>query len=283
MFICFEGPDFAGKSTTIKMLMDNCEFHDKLKDCGITKVQNRHFPNKTNKSSSYHVFECINKDSGLKKVNPYYEMNSFMTDFYHTIFGRDGLIDNMMSKDTLVILDRYYYSSIIMCPYWNSTDNLLTQHDYSNLKDESEIKAEITSIRNKLQQDCINTIVNYQLPAPDLNIVLLPSAHQIMGRYGSRESTDINELPDKLKANYAAYVMASTLEANKIFGCNGEKFAPVVIKSNNINFNFNSEDPNQVKLHDMISSLNNLTAKQVMNTCMDIIIRRISIDIEKKV
>lgn len=225
MLICFEGPDCAGKTTQV----ENLAMHIEKNYPGLSALY-MHFPDHCDGNIDM-ILHSKNEDGFI--VNPYYTAASYMCNFYRDIYhdryhnGKNvRLIDLIKSKDNVVIFDRYYYSSLIMCTLWPSKiDNL------PNSRENEEI-------RKKFKENLFGVVglllKKFELPAPDLNFVLIPSNHDYFKRIENKKKKDSFESSiAMMKMVYLAYKDATDLNRCDLFMINGEVLPPVVFFNNN--------------------------------------------------
>ena len=110
MLICFEGIDGAGKSS----LIDNFTHYLMKREIYCAKM---HFPNK----NSYYGKIIYDKLNGKREIPNDIFQGLYVLDFYN---GQDWI--NFYSDDAewknVLILDRYFYSTLAYSNYYGTTD-----------------------------------------------------------------------------------------------------------------------------------------------------------------
>ena len=273
MIICIEGPDGAGKTTQANLLKDYIkENYPNLRPTYI------HFPTKERNDIS----SILDKDS--KIINPFFIASAYLNDFFYKT-KVERLIpyeekDEKLSYKTIeelassskyvFIFDRYYYSSLIMCTCWPNKH----RNDLYREKDENDVEVTDQETINNLEKQYDEylqgvfgvtglLLKKFELPAPDLNIVILPD-HDIAYSRISKKDKDRLERPGMFGKIYNAYLKAVTTNLS-LFKMNGELMPPVVIRdSNTINIDtFDNSLASIMKSHSVSVSGNSKNPDQI--------------------
>ena len=226
MIICFEGPDGSGKKTQALHLLD----YIKENYPNIKNVVYRAFPDHNRQDMQL----ILHSDANIN--NPYYMAMSYMTDFFHffhTYKSKDGKTAMEMAKsnEDVIILDRYYYSSLVMCIEWpNAFDGFKLPENATNEQIEHFRKQKIEYLQNVFAMTSL-MITKLQLPAPDFNIILMPRLSDVIKRIeerGGEDRFDKQELATKFHHAYGVSINNNC----SYFLMNGEFMPPVIIKDN---------------------------------------------------
>lgn len=249
MLICFEGVDCSGKSTMVNKVYDYLmaitptpTINDPIRSIFTVK-----FPSHT-EDSGFHV-ENVLQDR-LINNNPFYTAMGYLTDFYSRINTDKDLIAAIKSDTDVVLFDRYYYSSLVMCSHWAK----------SSKSNKDSLFAFINDAINKLN-----------LPAPDLNIVLMPRLQIVLDRVAAKKNKDSMEGLELTKKFYSNYSTACSFKAIDIFGSHGEKLPPVIINDTNFIFSFNRDDENVKTMAEYLDPINTKTPDQMTDEVIDVV------------
>lgn len=292
MIICIEGPDGAGKTTQANLLKDYIK--DNYPNLIPTYV---HFPTKERED----IKSILDKDS--KIINPYFIASAYMNDFFiktkverlipygnkdETITYKS--IEELASSSKYVfIFDRYYYSSLIMCTCWPNKH----RNDLYREKDERDEEVANQDTIDSLEKSYNEYIQNvfgitglllkkFELPVPDLNIVILPD-HDIAYSRLCQKDKDRMEDSKTFGKVYNAYANAIVNNFG-VFKMNGELMPPVVIKDNNtINIDtFDNSLASIMKSHSVSVSGNSKDADQIHQNIKAVVNDYIAIRRDKK-
>jgi dTMP kinase len=105
LLVCFEGIDGAGKSSLIKL------FRDYLYNQNIYNKY-LHFPN----DQSYYGKIIYDKLNGRREIPDDIFQSLYVLDFYYN----QDIINYMLKTTDIVILDRYYYSTLAYSNYYGN-------------------------------------------------------------------------------------------------------------------------------------------------------------------
>ena len=226
MIICFEGPDGSGKKTQALHLLD----YIKQNYPNIKNVVYRAFPDHARQDMQL----ILHSDANIN--NPYYMAMSYMTDFFHffhTYKSNDGktALEMAKSNEDVIILDRYYYSSLIMCIEWpNAFDGIKIPEGATAEQIEHFRKQKIEYLQNVFAVTSL-LITKLQLPAPDFNIILMPKLNEVLKRIEERGGEDRFDKQELATKFHHAYGVAINNNCS-YFLMNGEFMPPVIIKDN---------------------------------------------------
>lgn len=236
MIICVEGPDFSGKTTHVNMLASYIKSN--YPNMSVSTI---HFP--TTKTNNY-MDLILKPEAGNQINNPMFVANAFISDMYMrmnntketiTFNGEIGAlmtikeINEKYPSKFVFIIDRYFYSTLIMCSLYN--ENIYKEQD----------KEKIKEYWQKIQGMISLMITQYELPIPDMNIVLLPTWDSITSRVeaAKRKNLDVFENKELLSRTYSLYLDA--VSYSSVFNINGEQLVPFVIKDSRVVCPFNNQ------------------------------------------
>lgn len=197
MIICFEGPDCAGKTTQAQLLVDH------IKNNYSVPVQYKHFPD-------------MNED--IKRLvmtsnNPFFNACAFIFDMACTMKTND-----FRGTERILVLDRYYFSSLIMCTEWKN------KYD-SNPPEREEYDNYLKTIFGFTGM----TLQKIELPPPDLTFVIMPDYSIFKKRLAAKTGKDPFETDTKrAEAFYKQY--QSAIQNLSLFKMNSEPLPPVIIR-----------------------------------------------------
>ena len=222
MIITFEGPDCSGKTTQSKLLVDYItKAYPKL------HVLYKHFPDHNREDIKLILHNDVVN-------NPYYIAASYMNEFFYTFNNTENVktVDNnsievtykeaAKRNDVVLILDRYYYSSLVMCPHWpNKFDNL--EDNEENAKRREAYLQNIFGVTGLLLQ-------KYELPASDLTIVTIPDVYDFNIRISNKNKDKKGDLFEEAKKSFNFYRDYADSVKGKapLYKMNGEVMGPIV-------------------------------------------------------
>ena len=244
MIITFEGPDCSGKTTQAKALCEYIKEH--YPKLGVIY---KHFPDHDRKDIKLFLHD---KDI----ANPYFVAASYMNEFFYT-FNSDEKVpclndenkkytyrEAAKANDVVLILDRYYYSSLIMCPHWPNKFDFIKVTSDAVEKEKQSYLNNVFGVTGLLLQ-------KYDLPPSDLNIVMIPDEEDFNERLkfkNNDKSVDRFE-SIKSKALDFYYDYRHAVEGKTpLFYMNGEQLGPVVLHNKS-----QAYIPNSGKLNDIMN------------------------------
>lgn len=200
MIICFEGPDCAGKTTQAKLLVDYI-----MKNYDVP-VEYKHFPD---------MGESI-KNLVMTSSNPFFNACAFMFDMGCTMKTR-----HYTGSDRIIVLDRYYFSSLIMCTEW--------KNKYTGLSLNEQMKDEFDNYLKTVFGFTGMTLQKMELPPPDLTFVIMPDYSIVQSRLAKKADKDAFETDAKqARAFYTQYQNA--INNLTLFKMNNELTPPIIIR-----------------------------------------------------
>lgn len=244
MIICIEGPDCSGKTTQAKLLEEHIK-----KNYPNMKPIYIHFPTHERED----IKAILHESSTV--ANPFFIASAYMNDFFVKIkterlipYGNDNetitykTVEELANSSKYIfIFDRYYYSSLIMCTNWpNRYTNLMDiQQNQENVKDWDEKKEELVSKKDQLLKEKDEYLKNvfgitglllkkFELPAPDLNILILPDVEIVNARLAAKIKDNFES--SKMVMNFYASYASSVNGGYAVFKMNNELMPPVVIR-----------------------------------------------------
>lgn len=238
MLVCFEGPDCAGKTSISDRVTSHYFSHCDNYDMIAANVKYLHFPRL---EASKNLKKML-KEDGIH--NKYYAMMEFMTNFYEVMNSSAGpnngktYAEIARGKDSLLVLDRYFYSTYILSQHiWNDPDEAVPSFS-SEEESTAYFKQKQDDYKRLLGLSQI-IVEELKLPVPDLNFVIIPSIREYKNRLKEKQDKDSIEKNQEHMNNaaYYDYLKAAVDYSKTIFGSNGEKRPPIIVRDTPISTN----------------------------------------------